>query len=187
MVNDGVRRLVAAALVVAIAGLAGTDGLLPDVRTYWAEHALTGSLLSSLLAVAVTGLIVDELVARRQRRARSVSVAAQALIVYTQARHLRDSVVAGVESGDRSDSDADLRSFANMLLVASSTFFDDPVARAFVIEAERFAESSIEVISARDDRTHATSAHERLEAPMARLQLVVEPLARRLPRTAASQ
>jgi hypothetical protein len=185
MVNDRARRLAAAALVVAILGLAGADGLLTDVRAFWSRHALMGSLLSSLLAVAVTGLIVDELIARRQRLARSVSVGAQAMIVYTQARLLRDAVIASVESRDRSDVDANLRNFANMLLVASSTFFDDPVARRFVIEAERFAASSFEVMTVRDDASLASSAHERLEAQMARLQLVAEPLALRLLVTAA--
>jgi hypothetical protein len=47
--------------------------------------------------------VVDEVVARRQRREREVAVAAQALIVYEQARHTCEALV-----GQRPD-DSDLR------------------------------------------------------------------------------
>jgi hypothetical protein len=69
------RRLAAAGVALALLALVATDLWVKSARVWWDGHSLTGSVVSSLLVLAVTGLIVDEVVARRQRKERSVSVA----------------------------------------------------------------------------------------------------------------
>ena len=102
--------------------------------------------MANLLVVAFTALIVDEVVARRQQRKRGVSVAVQGLIVYGQARRAYGAVNASGDGGsDTLDASEELRTLASMLLTASSALFDDPVARRFLEQVERFAGSMIRV------------------------------------------
>ncbi len=65
---------------------------------WWARHAITTSLVSDLLIVGATALIFDEVQAYRHRKERSLSVAAQGLIVYGQAREAYQAVVASMAS-----------------------------------------------------------------------------------------
>jgi len=84
--NRPVRRAAAVVVAMTLLALVATDLWMAGVRMWWDRHSITGSVTSSLLVVAFTGLIVDEVVADRQRRDRSASVAVQALIVYGQIR-----------------------------------------------------------------------------------------------------
>ncbi|HEY7947693.1 MAG TPA: hypothetical protein VID75_08455 [Acidimicrobiales bacterium] len=106
------------------------------VRSWWDGHALTGSVVSSLLVLAVTALIIDEVVADRQRRDRVVTVAVQGLIVYGQLRRTYGAVT-GTEKQPPGVPAEELRTLTNMLLTASPSLFDDPAARRFLEEAER--------------------------------------------------
>lgn len=69
--NRLVRRLTAVAVAVFLVVLIVCDLSIVSFRTWWERHSLTGSIVSNLLVLAVTGLIVDEIVARRQRKERS--------------------------------------------------------------------------------------------------------------------
>ena len=80
------RRISAAALLAALLALVAGDVWIASFRAWWYHHSLTGSIVSSLLVLGVAGLIVDEIVARRQLRERATSVAVQAMILYGQAR-----------------------------------------------------------------------------------------------------
>jgi hypothetical protein len=181
MVNPRVRRLAAGAVVVALVGLVASDACAGGTRNYWAREPLTASIVANLLVVGVTALIVDEVIARRQRKAHEVSVGAQAVIVYTQTRWLFNAVLAFGGPDTRSDIEENLRSLANMLLVASSAFFDDQPARRFLVETQEFAASIVEALSASPVGPLQPPVRDRLAAAMARLDLVAEPLVRRIP------
>ena len=121
---------------------------MAGVRAWWDRHSFTSCVVSSLLVLGVTVLILDK-IARRQRNQRAVSVAVQALIVYGQAVRSCDAVVAmagagaggGGEELDVAQVDVrdEVRSLANMILVASPALFDDPEAQLFVEEVQRLA------------------------------------------------
>jgi hypothetical protein len=64
---------VVAAVVLLV--VVGSDLWIDRARVWWDRHSITGSVVSNLLVLAVTALIVDEVVARRQRQERAVSVA----------------------------------------------------------------------------------------------------------------
>ena len=180
--KDPLRRLGAATVALTLAALVGCDLWIQRFRSWWDRHSLTGSVVSNLLALAVAGLIVDEVVARRERKRRAVSVAVQALIVYTQARHAYDAVTAahGETTGAASVSE-ELRSLASMLLTASSSLFDDPVARQFLSQVERFSASMFRAISVSTPDGLADGDGDRLASAMSQLRQTVEPLMARIP------
>jgi hypothetical protein len=94
--------------------------------------------------VAFTALIVDEAIAKRQRRDRAFSVAAQVLIVFEQAHRAYKAATIEVE-GKASSYDAaeELRSLANMLLSASPNLFDEPAARRFLFSGRAVHRSGV--------------------------------------------
>src|SRR5580698_8547115 len=137
------RIRIASAVLVSAGLLALVAGDLWDaaMRSWWSRHSFTGNVVSSLLIVGVTALIFDELVARRQRKARAVTVAVQAAIVYSQSRRVYDAVLASADEDDRQSAGEDLRILASMLLTAGPSLFDDPQARQFLEQVERLAGS----------------------------------------------
>jgi hypothetical protein len=130
------------------------------------------------LVLAVTGLIVDEVVARRQRRERSVSVAVQGLIVFGQARRSCNAILSSDVDEPRSSTAGDeVRTLASMLLTASPSLFDDPAARRFLEQVERFSVS----LFRSSDGVLSAHGRERLTAEMSELENAVRPLLERIP------
>jgi len=179
--NRPLRRAAAVLVATALLALVATDLWMAGVRTWWDRHSITGSVTSSLLVVAFTGLIVDEVVADRQRRDRSASVAVQALIVFGQTRRAYAAVTATGDSGSEPvDPTEELRTVATMLLTASAGLFDDPVARRFLEESERFMASMLRTVRQRSGDEPGDGAREGLESGMSRLNETVAPLVARL-------
>ncbi|HVA03959.1 MAG TPA: hypothetical protein VMU64_09425 [Acidimicrobiales bacterium] len=180
--NTLVRRGAAAAVAVTLLALVASDLWIGGFRAWWDRHSLTGSIVSSLLVLAVAGLIVDDVVARRQRRERSVSVAVQGLIVFGQARRACRAILRRDEHDPGSSAPADeLRTLAGMLLTASSSLFDDPEARRFLEQVERFSVSMISAISTSPAAALSAQNRTRLTAEMSELETVVKPLLARIP------
>jgi hypothetical protein len=179
-VNARIR--IASAVVVSATMLALVAGDLWNaaMRSWWSRHSFTGNVVSSLLIVGVTALIFDELVARRQRKARAVSVAVQAAIVYSQSRRVYDALLASADEDDRQGAGEDLRSLATMLLTAGPGFFDDPQARQFLDEVERLAGSIYRVFTATTGRLNA-DVRKRLKSEMAQVEAAAQPLVGRIP------
>ena len=171
-------------MVVALAllGLVAGDLWIGGFRTWWDRHSLTGSIVSSLLVLAVTGLIVDEEVARRQRRERATSVAVQGLIVFGQAKRACDAVTSSEADDARSNSAVEeLRTLASMLLTASPSLFDDPEAHQFLDQVERFSVSMFRAANVSSGSVLSADRREKLNAEMAQLKATVKPLLTRIP------
>jgi hypothetical protein len=181
-VHFSFRRLSAVLVAVALLVLVGCDLWIGSVRTWWDHHSLTGSVVSNLLVLAVTGLIVDEVVARRQRRERGVSVAVQALIVYGQTRRAYEAITA--DAGDDPSSDRgpdELRTLAGMLLTAAPNLFDDPPARRFLEQVERFSVSMIRAVSPSSAPGPGADGRTKLTAELSEVKTAMEPLLARIP------
>jgi hypothetical protein len=180
-VNARVR--IASAVLVSAALLALVAGDLWDaaMRSWWSRHSFTGNVVSSLLIVGVTALIFDEFVARRQRKARSVSVAVQAAIVYGQSRRVYDAVLASTDDDDRKSAGEDLRSLAGMLLTAGPVLFDDPQARQFLAQVERLAGTIYRSFTTTTRGPLTPDIRDRLKAEMAQLAEAANPLIGRIP------
>jgi hypothetical protein len=151
---------------------------LPRFAAWWDRHAVTTSIVSSLLIVGATALIFNEVVAYRQRRERSLSVAAQSLILYIQARQAYQAVLAGASDPSAPDvMPAELRDLASNLLVASPSLFDDPPARDFLLQLDRLMAE----LFAAADRPDDQGQIDRLTDQMNRVQVSFQPLMARFP------
>jgi hypothetical protein len=180
-VSTRVRIAAAVVVTATLLGLVAGDLWNSGMRAWWSRHSFSGNVISSLLVVGVTALIFDELVARRQRKDRAVSVAVQALIVYGQARRAYDAVLASATEDDRHGAGEDLRSLATMLLTAGPGFFDDPQARQFLERVERLAGSIYRALTATTTGALDPDIHEHLRDEMAQLAAVADPLVGRIP------
>ena len=132
--------------------------------------------------MGATAFIFDEVVAYRQRKDRSLSVAAQALIVYGQAREAYQAVLASVSdpSADGGIPD-ELRDLASNLLVASPSLFDDPEARDFLLLLDRLMASLFAAANGRADRPDGLGQTGHLTDLMNQVQASFQPLVARFP------
>ena len=180
------RRVTAAAVAASLVVLVVCDLSIGSFQAWWDHRSLTASIVSNLLVLAVTALIVDEIVARRQRKERATSVAVQALIVYGQGRRTWNAVkssaadLKGTANGAGSALE-EWRALANMLLTASPALFEDPEARRFLEEVERFSGLVLGRFR-RSDGTLADDDRQHLEAEFSKVEQAVRPLVERLPK-----
>jgi hypothetical protein len=178
-----IRRVSALLIAVAIVVL-----IVYDVTNgrgfshWWAEHAITTSLVSDLLIVGATALIFNEVQAYRQRKERSVSVAAQGLIVYGQAREAYQAVVASISDPSSGGGiPGELRDLASNLLVASPSLFDDPDARDFLLQLDRLMAGLFAAASGRFDRPDGLGQTSALTKQMNQVHSSFRPLVARFP------
>ncbi len=123
------------ALVLVVLDLADRS-----LRHFWETHPLTTDTVAGLLVLALTVLIVNQILSRRQVTDRSRAVAVQAGIVLMQARRSVKSVLAARDgAGDQDSARDDLRTYSLVLLVSAPVLIDDPVARAFLEQAQGLA------------------------------------------------
>jgi hypothetical protein len=175
------RRIAAVVVSVALVTLLACDLSIAGFRAWWNAHSFTGNIVSSLLLLAVTGLVVDEVVARRQRRQREVSVAAQALIVYGQARRTCQALVGNKpDDDDLRAAKEESRDLANMVLTASSSLFDDPAGREFLRQVQRLM-GVLYVLSYSASAGSESGKLEQVRAEMTALTASVRPLMARVP------
>jgi len=181
-VKRSLRQLAGPFVAVALLALVASDLWIEGARVWWDRHSLTTSVVSSLLVLAFTGLIVDEVIARRQRQERAASVAVQSLIVYGQTRRAHDALVRKGEPAMSSGTAADeVRTLASMLLTASPNLFDDPLARSLLEEVERLSASMIRLVPVARAAGLSGDDRQRLASEMSRLKELVDPLLARIP------
>ncbi|MGO9196632.1 MAG: hypothetical protein ACLQK4_05845 [Acidimicrobiales bacterium] len=193
--RSGLRRAAAVATAGVLLGLVACDVWVAGVRGWWDRHSFTSSVVSSILVLGVTVLILDEVLARRQRKERAVSVAVQAVIVYGQARQSCDAVEAiatASAGGDGAEIDVpqvdardEVRILASMILVASPALFDDPEARLFLEKVQRLAATMYGALARHKISPGAPTGDDdgtvaRLRACRSQLDASVRPLAARL-------
>lgn len=180
--RDKGRRLLAFAIAAALVAIVACDVSIYRFRHWWDQHALSSSIVSSLLVLGVTALIVDEVLARRARRDRATSVAVQAVILDAQAQRTYAAITAACgPDGDKAAAGEEMRSLAGMLLTASPNLFDDPQARVFLENVQRLAGSIYRVAAAAARGPVSTDLQAFLTNAMSAVQTSREPLAARLP------
>lgn len=175
------KRVAGPFVTVVLVSLVATDLWAPAIQRFWNRHSLTSSVVSGVLVLAVTALVVDEVIARRQRKERAVSVAVQALIVYGQARRVWHSIVADGGPDVAGEPSQELRTLAGMLLTASPSLFDDPDARLFLEATERFSAAAVQLLAAARREGTAAATGGPLASAMGQMQTAVSPMLARLP------
>ena len=151
------------------------------MRAWWAGHALTTSTVSGLLVLAITLLVVDQVVSLRQINDRAQAVAAQAAIVMTQAlrasRAVDQATAKDAGPDDRDTAGDELRTYMMMLLVAAPVLIDVKVSRAFLEQAQFVAAEMAHALGvrARSPRP-GTMADARLDDAVQQLRSASAPL-----------
>ncbi len=175
------RRVAAVVVSVALLTLMICDIAIHGFTAWWNAHSLTGNIVSSLLLLAVTGLVVDDVVARRQQRQRETSVAAQALIVYGQARRTCQALIGPKpDDSDLRAAKEESRDLASMILTASSSLFDDPAGREFLRSVQRLM-GALYVVSYSASAGSEPEKLQQVKAEMTALTASVQPLIKRVP------
>jgi hypothetical protein len=131
----------AALVVTVLAGVLVILDLTDAGMRRWGDgHALTASTVSGLLVLAITVLVVDQVVRLRQLNDRARAVAAQAAIIMTQAVRASSSIKQALAKGAGAaahDAAADeFRTYMMMLLVGAPVLIDERVSRTFLEQAQ---------------------------------------------------
>jgi hypothetical protein len=146
--QGGIATVVVIASAVALVVL---DIANRGVEHFWTAHSFTVDTLSGLLVVALTVLIVDQVVRRRQLTGQSRVVAAHAGIIVAQARRSVQAVKSTQDAGaDRSEARDELRSYLLMLLVGAPVLINSPVARRFLEQAQALGAEIARVVGGSD-------------------------------------
>jgi hypothetical protein len=178
-----IRRVSALLIAAAIAVLIVYDlAYGRGFSAWWDKHSITTSLVSDLLIVGATALIFDEVQAYRQRKDRSLTVAAQGLIVYGQAREAYQAVLANLSDPSAGAGVPDeLKDLASNLLVASPSLFDDPNARDFLLQLDRLMAALFAAANGHGDRPDGLGQTVGLTNRMDDVESSFEPLVARFP------
>jgi hypothetical protein len=127
-------------VLVLVLGLVVLDLVDRGVRHFWETHALTTDTVAGLLVLALTVLVVNQILNRRQLTDRSRAVAVQAGIVLVQAARSVKGVLAVRDgAGDEESARDELRTYSLMLLVSAPVLIEDRVAREFLEQAQGLA------------------------------------------------
>jgi hypothetical protein len=106
-------------------------------RRFWSEHPISADLVAGVLVVALTVVVLDQIIRHRQRQDQSRAIGAHAAIMLTQARRAVDATVAVRDrDGDRVAAGDAVRTYLLVLLVGAPVLLEDPVARRFLEQAQ---------------------------------------------------
>ncbi len=173
--QDGFATVVVIAVTVILAVLDLTD---EASRRWSADHAFTTSTVASLLVLAITVLVVNQVLRIRQDKDRAQATAAQAAIVLAQAARARKAVSGAADGSDqRQAASEEVRAYLTMLLIAAPILIDSPVPRAFLERAQQLAAVLARTLAA-VDKTPAAPAQsaDSLGDAFGRLRTAATPL-----------
>lgn len=168
--------------MAAMVAVLVTDVTIAGVDAWWNRHSLVGSVTGSVLVLAVTVLVVDEVTARRQVRERGRVAAVQALIVYGQAVRTEKVLMTPPHERESQDAVGEVRALAAMVLTAAPALFDDPTAREFMDQVERFSSMLIRIGLGQSGHGLTDTDRAKLSEAKDTLSTAVQPLLARLDR-----
>jgi hypothetical protein len=151
------------------------------IRRWWIGHALTTDTVSGLLVLAITLLVVDQLVRLRQLRGRARAIGAQAMIILAQAtraaREISAAVTQGRGPGNREDAADEFRTYMIMLLVGAPLLIDERTSRAFLEQAQAVGGEMARMLAATAKTpSPATVSPTQLDEALKRLREASTPL-----------
>ena len=109
-----------------------------ELRHWWADHDFTTSTVSGLLVLAITVLVVNQVLRIRQFRDEAQAIAAQAAILLAQASRAARAVSSAADgSGERDAASEEVRTYLTMLLIAAPVLIEMSMPRAFLEQAQQ--------------------------------------------------
>jgi hypothetical protein len=127
------QEWIAAAVLTVVLALIVLDVVDHAFNTWFDRHSFATDAVSTLLGLAVAGLVVDRISARRRLRDRAQVMAAQGAMIAAQALRATQAVTSALDgSGDRDSAADELRTFMTMMLTAAPALMDAPQTREFL-------------------------------------------------------
>ena len=143
---------IAVAVVTAVVlALVLLEQLDPVVRRFWSDHPLAADTVAGVLVVALTVVVIDQMIRRRQIHNQSRAVGAHAAIMLSQAKRAVDMTVAVRDrEGDRAAAGEAVRTYLLVLLVGAPVLMEAPLARRFLEQAQVLAAELGRILSPAD-------------------------------------
>jgi hypothetical protein len=143
---------IAIAVVTAVVlALVLLEQLDPVVRRFWSDHPLAADTVAGVLVVALTVVVIDQMIRRRQIHNQSRAVGAHAAIMLSQAKRAVDMTVAVRDrEGDRAAAGEAVRTYLLVLLVGAPVLMEAPLARRFLEQAQVLAAELGRILSPAD-------------------------------------
>jgi hypothetical protein len=173
--RSGSTTVVVVAITVVLVILDLTQEAL---RHWWADHAFTTSTVGGLLVLAITVLVVNQVVRIRQFRDEAQAIAAQSAILLAQAGRAARAVSSAADgSGERDAASEEVRTYLTMLLIAAPVLIEISVPRAFLEDAQQLGAVLASTLAAiRTTPPEELTSIDRLGDAVARLRAAATPL-----------
>jgi hypothetical protein len=176
--QGGFAALIVTLLTGVLVILDVNDGAM---RRWWAGHALTTDTVSGLLVLAITLLVVDQVVRLRQLKGQARAIGAQATIIRAQAtrtsRSVSQAVAEGASQGDRDAAVDELRTYMMMLMVGAPVLIDATVSRNFLEQAQNLGGEMWRALAGADKDSPAKApSPDQLDRALRRLRDASTPL-----------
>jgi hypothetical protein len=167
--------LVVVGVTVILVVLDLTEGQL---RHWWADHAFTTSTVGGLLVLAITVLVVNQVVKIRQFRDEAQAIAAQSAILLAQAGRAARAVSSAADgSGERDAASEEVRTYLTMLLIAAPVLIEISVPRAFLEQAQQLGAVLASTLTAMPNKSgEAVVSTDPLGDAVKRLRAAATPL-----------
>jgi hypothetical protein len=121
------------------------------VRRFSSDHPLTADTVAGVLVVAITVVVVDQIIRYRQIQGQSRAIGAHAAIMLSQARGAVEATVAVRDQhGDRAAAGDAVRTYLLVLLVGAPVLIQEPRARRFLEQAQVLAAELGRILSPAD-------------------------------------
>lgn len=177
----------ALATLGAIVAAVITDLTISEVGAWWNGHSLIGSFVTSVLILAVTVQVVDQVAARRRVKERERVSAVQALIVYGQALRTERVLLTPPNEREGDNPANEMQALGSMVLTAAPALFDDPTARSFMEKVERYTSVLYQTVRDKPGSQATDAEQSKLTKAKKELTTAVQPLLGRLnPRDVAT-
>jgi hypothetical protein len=120
-------------------------------RRFWSDHPLSADTVAGVLVVALTVVVVDQVIRHRQLQDQSRAIGAHAVIMLSQARRAVDATLAVRDrDGDRVAAGDAVQTYLLALLVGAPVLMEEPIARHFLEQAQILAAELGRILSPAD-------------------------------------
>ena len=151
MVPRGPAWIAAALVSALVLAVVLMELLDKGVRRFWSAHPVTADTVAGVLVVAITVVVVDQVIRYRQIQGQSRAIGAHAAIMLIQARGAVDATIAVRDgNGDRAAAGDAVRTYLLVLLVGAPVLIQEPRARHFLEQAQVLAAELGAILSPAD-------------------------------------
>jgi hypothetical protein len=149
-------------------------------NNWFYHHALTTSILSTLLGLGVGALVIDRVAERRQLRERSRVVASQSAIISGQAVRTTQAAKAALGgTGERDAASDELRTLATLLMMGSEVLLQSYATRQLLENCNQLAALLANALGV-TVVAHLEATDERIDAALERVRASAAPIVAQL-------